>query len=650
MDTIDTSPAIPTRHVPVLVVGAGPAGLVTAIGLARRGVRPVVIERHASTSIFPRATGVSTRSMEIFREWGIDAEVRRGGWRVIARQATVSRLDDPEPRESALGFPTEAESLAVSPTSAAVSPQDHLEPVLVRHLRDLGGEVRFSTELLSFRQDAVGVTATVRDRETGTTATVTADYLVGADGHRSAVRGALGIPMDGPDGLGRYLSILFRADLDPVLGGRVYGLYQLEGPAGPPAIIVPSGADDRFVMGIPLPPDLDEAAVAAMFTPERAVALVRQAAGRPDLPVEVLATSAFAFAAQVARRWRDGRVFLVGDAAHRMTPRGGRGMNTAIADGYDLAWKLAWVVRGLADPALLDTYETERGPIGRRNVALSLSPAGGGSSDGLREDLGVVVASDAIVGAKAETRAEAEAGAASVADDSAPAWATDDAPFVPDARPGARAPHVWLQIAGHRISTLDLFGRGLVLITMGEGTAWRAAIDGVTAPIVVRAIGERIVDADGTFDAAYGLTPGGAVLVRPDGVVAWRAGSAPADRAASVRAAVAIATGRGTGLDRAMLALHGPARPTTPTTTTTVATATTATTAAAPGPAHPTLAAMGRALGFLTWAWGFCPDLLAPASVPPAEPIDTGLQAERADPARADHRRRGPLTVTEVRR
>ena len=136
-------------NVPVLVVGAGPAGLVTAIGLARHGVRSLVIERHPSTSIFPRATGVSVRSMEIFRSWGIDDAVRRGGWRVIPRQATVRRLDDRHPTEVPLGFPDEAASLAVSPTTAAVCPQDHLEPVLVDLYRSLGGEIRFSTELVA---------------------------------------------------------------------------------------------------------------------------------------------------------------------------------------------------------------------------------------------------------------------------------------------------------------------------------------------------------------------------------------------------------------------------------------------------------------------------------------------------------------------
>ncbi len=494
-----TDPTTPA----VLVVGAGPAGLVTAIELARQGVRPLVIERHPSTSIFPRATGVSTRSMEIFRGYGIDDAVRRGGWRIIPRQAMVTRLDDPSPIEGALGFPDEADCLALSPVTAAVSPQDHLEPVLVEHLRSLGGEVRFSTELVAFSQDGDGVTATIRERVSGAETTLRVAYLVGADGHASTVRQRLGIAMEGPADLGRYLSLLFRADLSDVLGEQRYGLYLVgvPGPGRPPTVVVPSGADDRYVLAIPLPPGTDDAAVAAAFPLARCEALIREAAGRPELELELLATSTFAFSAQVAARWRDGRVFLVGDAAHRMTPRGGRGMNTAIADGHDLGWKLGAVVRGYAGEGLLDTYEAERGPIGRRNVAMSMVEGGGGTDDGLLEDLGPL-----------------------------------------EGRVGQRALHVWLSDGDQPRSTLDLVGPGLTLLATGAAEAWTAAVvrAGGDVPLRVEAI------TDPAFAAAYGMPAGegGAVLVRPDGVIAWRVDRLPADPAAALASALDAALAR----------------------------------------------------------------------------------------------------------
>ena len=469
--------------------------------------------------------------MEIFRSFGIDDAVRQGGWRVIPRQATVTRLDDRQPVEGPLGFPDEAAAAAVSPTIAAVSPQDYLEPVLVEELRRLGGAVRFSTELAAFHETADAIEAVLVDRITGQRTAVRAAYVVGADGHRSTVRTALGIPMEGPDDLGQYLSILFCADLDDVLGEQRYGLYLIEG-QGPPTVFVPSGADDRYVLALPLPTGMDDAAIAAAFPLDRCVALIRAAAGRPDLDVEILATGAFAFSAQVATDWRVGRTFLVGDAAHRMTPRGGRGMNTAIADAHDLGWKLGWVIRGLADPGLLDSYEAERGPVGRRNVEMSMIVGGGGSDDGLIEDLGPVVASDAIV---AEPMPAAAPEAAPTAMVSA---------YVPDARPGARAPHVWLGDGGDRRSTLDLFGRELVLMVAGQGSVWPAVAAAYPGPAP---LGVHEVDASG-FAAAYGLAPGGAVLVRPDGVVAWRSAAAPADLTAATEAlgsALALATGRG---------------------------------------------------------------------------------------------------------
>lgn len=483
---------MPTIKTPVLIVGSGPAGLVTAIEVARQGVTPLVIERHATTSIFPRATGISTRSMEILRSYGLEGAVRQRGGRVIAKQATVRSLTDREPIEGPVGFPDDEASWAVSPATVAVCPQDHLEPLLVAHLRALGGEVRFGTELVSIRQEDA-VLATVCDRRSGDVLSVRANYLVGADGHASAVRRSLGIPMEGPDDLGRHLSILFRANLGSVLGERRYGLYVVEGPIPdrPPTVIIPTGADDRFVLGVLLPPGLDESAVAVAFPPERCVDLVRQAAGVTDLEVELLATGSFAFGAQVAARWRAGRAFLVGDAAHRMTPRGGRGMNTAIADGHNLGWKLGAVARGHAGTGLLDTYETERGPIGRRNVALSMMQ-GGGTDDGLREDLGPL-----------------------------------------EGLPGQRMLHAWLDADQSR-STLDVIGPGLTLFAAADSDPWSA-----TRALVALAAAPAVhVAAPDAIAGTGRMATGGAVLVRPDGIIAARWDRPPRDPVTELVAAI----------------------------------------------------------------------------------------------------------------
>ena len=513
------------REIPVLIIGAGPAGLATAIGLARHGVSSLLVERHPGTSIFPKASGISTRTMEILRSWGLEEALREHSQDVQMLMSIRPTLTGPQLAAVRGGFPSHEEALSVSPTRTAIVPQDRLEPILLDHARELGVEVRFGTELVSLEQDASGVTAVVCSVADGTCSTVRASYVVGADGTRSTVRDLLGIEAHGPTDLGDYATVLFRADLWSLLGEERYGLYQLNGPV--PGVLVPTGRDDRWVLGMQWDPRSE---LFADYTPERCIELVRAATGVPDLEVEVIARMPIEFVAQAADRVRAGRTFLIGDAAHRMPPFGGRGLNTAVADAFGLSWKLAWVLRGWADAALLDTYAEEREPVGRHNLSLAAERSQGGTPDGLTEDMGYVYRSAAI-----------DAGAA--VDEPAPSHL-----FPTVATPGARLPHATLRGPGGAMSTHDLIGQGLTLITGPGGDAWLDAAMKVAAglpfSITAHIVGTDLDSEDGSFGERFGLGSDGTVLVRPDAHIAWRReAGAVVDHTAALRAAVALATG-----------------------------------------------------------------------------------------------------------
>ena len=379
-------PADPTNQVPVVIGGTGPAGLVAAVTLARNGVRSLLVERNQGLSPLPRATAVSTRTMELLRSWGLEDEVRAGQLDLSSTGAWAAEtLTSPEGAELPLGVAGIEQAAAASPTTLAAVPQDHLEPVLLGQLQALGlTEIRFGTELTALDQDADGVTVVLRQRAGGAEQAVRAGYLVGADGAHSAVRRLLGIAMNGPDHLNEQLTVLFEAPLGEVVGDRHHGIYFIQHPeAG--GVLVPNGAGDRWLYGRGWDPPRERL---EDYTDARLTGLIRTAAGVGDLPVRIVAKGAYSFAAQVAERYREGRAFLAGDAAQRMTPRGGMGMNTAVAEAHDLAWKLAWVLNGWAGPGLLGSYEAEWRPVGARRTARSARE--GAEPDGaeaLAEDL-----------------------------------------------------------------------------------------------------------------------------------------------------------------------------------------------------------------------------------------------------------------------
>jgi putative polyketide hydroxylase len=447
----------------VIVAGAGPAGLVAAITLAGYGVRVLVVEKRTEISGLSRALGISTRSMEILRSWGLEDQVRAGASDVEPCGWVTPTLASGEGTVIPLGHPSAAEAAKVSPTRPAWAPQNHLEPILVARLRDSPvAEVRFGCELTALKQDDRGVAAVLHDRGTGATYQARARYLIGADGAHSTVRDQLGISMEGPDALAEYHRVEFRAPLAAIAGNRRYGINVITRP-GAVGVLAPRGRDDRWGLSrewTPRQPAL------ATQSPEQLAGLIAAAAGVAGLRPRIERVSTFSFAAQIASCYGERRGFVLGDAAHRMTPRGGTGMNTAIHDAYDLGWKLAWVLKYWAEPSLLDTYQAERRPVGLHNVTRSADP------NGLSQ----------------------------TAEQALP-WDLN-----------GRIPHHWLRHRDRRISTLDLLGDGLTVITGAAEPGWDqvAAALHTRVPVAVRTVDQSTADR-------IGIQPGGAVLLRPDG-------------------------------------------------------------------------------------------------------------------------------------
>ncbi|MFH8799238.1 FAD-dependent oxidoreductase [Streptomyces sp. NPDC017936] len=533
--------ADPVHKVPVLVVGGSLVGLSTSLFLSRLGVRHTLVERHARTSIHPRGRGNNVRTMELFRVAGIEEAIRDAAATLadnhgilqtptLAGDAGEWLFRDIDPGGGLARF---------SPSTWCLCSQNDLEPVLLDHAVKLGGDLRFATELMSFDTDPEGVTALVKSRETGEHTTVRADYLVAADGPRSPVREQLGIGQSGPGELFHNVSVTFRSRrLADVVRDRRFIVCYLTNPDADGALL-PVDNRENWVFHAPWHPERGE--TIEDFTEERCADHIRRAVGVPDLDVQVTGKAPWHAAQRVARAYRSGRVLLAGDSAHEMSPTGAFGSNTGIQDAHNLAWKLAAVLGGWAGDGLLDTYDDERRPVAEttsaRAAARSVehshpgySPApgtGGAPQRGiLNVTLGYRYPRGAVV-------------------DADPAGTVVPERLALTGEPGSRAPHLWVRHQGRRISTLDLYERSLVLLSdAGEPNGWHAAAlrlaERMSLPLVPYRIGDgsgaELVPEDGAdWAERHGTTRSGAVLVRPDGFVAWRTAGAVPDPESTLR-------------------------------------------------------------------------------------------------------------------
>jgi 2-polyprenyl-6-methoxyphenol hydroxylase-like FAD-dependent oxidoreductase len=517
------------EYAPVLIVGAGGAGLSLALLLQQHGIASLLVERRPDISWYPRARNLNFRTLEVFRGLGLEVEVIAAGahYSRTLRKETVASPGGEE-ITSIDQFLHIADHLEVCTPEPAFlyCPQSRLEPLLRAEAARRGCDVRYNTELVSFTQDSQGVSATIKDRGTGATSVVQANYLLGADGAHSHIRGALGVKTEGLGELDEhYIFAYFRAPWGELVRGHDNDAIFIDRPGIRCFFLITDADRGMFVI---------QEETAHEYTAERCKELILDGIGLPDFPVEVVEVAHWQPGQMVAENFGSGRVFLVGDAAHTMPPKLGLGVNTGIQSAQNLAWKLAAVLKGQAAEALLATYQAERRPVGLLASQQSLvGPAATlltqGSDDKLLPAEKRISYFSLIAGYRYRSRAV-------LSEDTETELLSKPEDLT--GQVGTRVPHLWLERAGERISTLDLLVGHFVLLTGAGGTAWSEAAAAGAAKLGIALSAYRIGpdadlrDLDNGWPTRMGVGASGAVLVRPDGFVAWRAGSLPGSPAA----------------------------------------------------------------------------------------------------------------------
>ncbi|MEU3521135.1 FAD-dependent monooxygenase [Streptomyces sp. NPDC006654] len=573
----------------VLIVGSGPAGASAALFLSTLGIDNIVITKYRWTANTPRAHITNQRAMEIFRDMGIEDQVLADatGHDLVGDTVFCTSIAGEEiGRIHTWGTrpDREADYRLASPCLTVDIPQTYLEPILVKNATVRGTQTRFSTEYLSHTQDDTGVTVRVRDRLTGQEYDIRAKYLIGADGARSRVAEDIGLPYEGAMDIAGSMNITFKADIESHVGHRPSVLYWVIQPganvggigAGLVRMVRPWN-EWLIVWGYDIdsePPVVDEA---------EAIRIVRQLLGIPDLEVAITGTSLWGNNEMYATHLHKGRVFCAGDAIHRHPPSNGLGSNTSVQDSYNLAWKLAAVLRGQADPSLLETYSVERAPVAKRIV----TRANKSSREfvDIFQALGVLDAKDedemralieerkantpegaakraALVAAMETKNYEFNAhgvelgqfyeSAAVVSDGTRPAPSRDeDLYHVMSTSPGAHLPHAWVGDNVTKLALMDLapYTRW-TLLTGIAGEDWAGAAEkvaqdlGIPLETVVIGPGREVSDLYYDWAKLREVEESGAILVRPDKHVAWRSMSLADDPEAALHGALTQLLGK----------------------------------------------------------------------------------------------------------
>lgn len=532
---------------PVIVLGAGPAGLGAAAELARCGIRSILIERNERTSWHPKTRNFNTRTMEIARGWGREVyrELRDldlpPEWKTPIRFST-SVVGKETGKIESRGFVGAGPDL--SPCGSVFSSQNTIEPVLLRQVLRTGMvDVRFNHEMVEFSSGdeagANGVALRVKNRATGEITDLTGSMLVAADGAASSMRNHLQMKMEGRAKIAHFINCYFKADLEQHAGSRP-GVLLFVANDKANGVFQPLDARGRWLCQIAVP---EEDWTTDVYTHERCRQWIGDASGVESLDVEVVSVGKWVMNALVSETFIVGNVVLVGDAAHMFPPTGGIGMNTGVQGMHNAMWKLALYLRGKAGRALLDSYTTERRPFAKwvaeqsfhnsqqvakfSLISRGLAPQTMTAEEVIKETRRYGNQLGIELGSYYESQAV-------VPDGSEPPTVGDSyTDYLPTARPGHRAPHVWLRQGNDTLSTLDLFGPEFTVLTGAGGHAWRdiarRAGEKFGLAIGCYLVGEAVglVDVEKTFLDRYGIEEDGAVLVRPDGHVAWRVRTAP---------------------------------------------------------------------------------------------------------------------------